>query len=50
MEGIKKLYLKDMENDRRDYLIKLNKKLINQLLDYLYEEQMFQQSEASDDM
>lgn len=46
MENMKKLYLKDMENDRRDYLIKLNTKLINQLLEYLYEDQMFQQSET----
>ena len=50
MEGMKKLYLKDMENDRRDYLIKLNEKLINQLLNNLYEDQMFQQGEASDCM
>lgn len=50
MEGIKKVYLKDIENDRRDYLIKLNKKLIEMLQADLYEDQMFQQSEASADI
>lgn len=48
MENMKKLYLTDIEKDRRDYLIKLNKKLIEMLQADLYKTQMDQQGDASD--
>ncbi len=37
---MKKLYLKDMDTDKKNYLIKLNKKLLNQLQMDLYESNM----------
>lgn len=40
---MKKIFINDLDTEKRNYLIKLNKKLINQLLEELYEVQMDQQ-------
>lgn len=47
---MKKLYLKDMETEKRNYLIKLNKKLMYQLQDDLYRYEMDRQLEEGENM
>ena len=42
---MKKIYIKDLETEKRNYLIKLNSKLIKKLQEDLYEVQMDQQSD-----
>lgn len=46
-EKMKKIFINELETEKRNYIIKLNKKLVNQLQEELYESQMDQQYEAS---
>lgn len=43
---MKKIYINNLDTEKRNYLIKLNNKLINQLQEELYEVQMDQQLEC----
>lgn len=50
MEKLKKVYLVDMDTDKRNKLIKKNEKLIYKLMDFLYEQQMFNQQMEGEEM
>lgn len=44
---MKKIYINNLDTEKRNYLIKLNSKLMNQLLEDLYEVQMYQMDEEA---
>ena len=45
---MKKIYINTLDTEKRNYLIKLNKKLMNQLVEELYDVQMEQQRDMLD--